>query len=419
MTQRLQFLYFIPLLLLELALGYVVLKLHTNEVMSLEGIIVFYVVAQCVITALVYIGYYFLVAKPANTANRMIKTIHENKDLTSKVPEFGMPDISELISSFNQITQDFDELCVKVKATNARLEPMAMELTDTNMGIYQRNHVQQSHNQNISNTLQEIEASAVNIDNSVTQINQATEDSRQTLEASEQSVDQSVATIHKMAESTLSAESISKKLNDSSSQIGDVIGMINTIAEQTNLLALNAAIEAARAGEAGRGFAVVADEVRNLSVQTQQSTLKIDEMVKEIQRDVDAVMNTMTQNRAHSEDSVESISQVKDHFDHIRGQVAEIIQKSNNISEAIVTNKKLINQIIEENNEMNLVNRDIINFTKNSAISEQDLIKLGQYMDGHFTGYVLSQKEFDKSLRKKKTASQEQIKKDDEDIELF
>lgn len=412
------FLLFLPLLILELVLGYGVLTLYTREILNTQGIIIFYIVSQCAVTAAVYFSYRLLVAKPAAMANNIIKGLHESKDLTLQVPAQGMHDIRELIRSVNQINKDFDELCIKVKSTNTRLEPMAMELTDTNMGIYQRNHVQQSHNQNISSTLQQIEASADDIDSSVNSINEFTKASRKTLDASEASVSQSVTTINKMAESTLSAENISKKLHESSSQIGDVIGMINTIAEQTNLLALNAAIEAARAGEAGRGFAVVADEVRNLSVQTQQSTLKIDEMIQHIQKDVEAVVNTMAQNRVDSENSVEGISDVKEHFDEIREQVAEIIRKADSIGTAISNNKELINQIIEENNEMNLVNKDIINFTKNSAISEKDLINLGKYMDSHLADYTLSQTEFDRSLRKKKVEDN-QHDDDEEDIELF
>jgi|GEM_PF-5981826 len=415
---KLSFLLFIPLLALELAVGYGALYLHTHEILSLQKIMIFYVACQCLVTIAVYISYWLLVGKPANILNKTIRAMHESKDLTSEAPELGMYDIRELARSVNQMTKDFDEMCVSVKSTNARLEPMALELTDTNMGIYQRNHVQQSYNQNISNTLKDIETSADNIGNSVESIKQSTQASQDTLETSEKSVAQSVLTIDKMAQSTLTAENISKKLHESSSQIGDVIGMINSIAEQTNLLALNAAIEAARAGEAGRGFAVVADEVRHLSVQTQQSTLKIDEMIQLIQKDVDAVVNTMKQNRIDSENSVEGISQVKEHFEDIRKQVAEIIQKSSSISEAILTNKELINQIIHENNEMNLVNKDIINFTKNSAISEKDLLNLGKYMESYLADYTLSQTEFDRSLRKKKNEKTASDVEGD-DIELF
>lgn len=411
------FIPFLTLLILELLLGFAMLSLHMAEAITIQGLVLLYCVSQCGITLAVYFGYLFLVAKPAKTAYRMLKDLHESKDLTKHLPVKGMPDICELISSFNQISADFDELCIKIKSTNARLEPMALELTDTNMGIFQRNHVQKSHNENISSTLQEIEASTEDIDDSVQSINQATQASRKTLDASEASVNESVTTIDQMAKSTLSAEKISRKLHESSSQIGDVIGMISTIAEQTNLLALNAAIEAARAGEAGRGFAVVADEVRNLSIQTQESTLKIDEMIQYIQNDVNAVVKTMEQNRNHSENSVKCISSVKEHFDDIRQQVADIINKAASIESSTKNNKVLVHQIIGENNEMNLVNKDIINFTRNSAISEKDLINLGKYMESHLAGYTLSQTEFDRSLRKKKTT--EEKKDHSEDIELF
>lgn len=414
---KLSFLLFFPLLALELVVGYATLQLYTREILSLKGIIAFYLACQCIVTLLVYLVYWMLIAKPASKLSQHIRALLDSKDLTSQVPELGIQNIKELSHSINQLTHDFEELCIKVKATTARLEPMALELTDTNMGIYQRNHVQQSHNQNISLTLKEIEASADNIASSVNQINHSTQASKNTLKASEKSVDQSVKTITKMAQSTLSAVNISKRLHESSSQIEDIVGMINSIAQQTNLLALNAAIEAARAGEAGRGFAVVADEVRNLSVQTQQSTLKIDEMIQHIQTDVNDVVNTMEQNKIDSEESVEKIVQVKAHFDDIRDQVAEIIHKSSKISKAIILNKDLINTIIDENNEMNIVNKDIIHFTKNSAISEKDLLNLGRYLDQHLTNYVLSQTEFDKGLREKKIENNDEP--DEEDIELF
>lgn len=411
----------VPMLVAQISLGIICIWAYTQQVLTLSGTAILYTAGELVFAALFYVIYYRAVSRPLAALKKAIHHMLDQKDLASHVPISGAKGIADLLKMFNQIIQAFDETLVNVSASTARLEPMSRELADTNMGLSQRNIIQKNHNESIAQSLNQVEQSSISMSSAVGEIMTVTETSNGTIRDSVDSVNRSYQVIHRLADETEAAVTISTKLHDSSREIGDVVNMINTIAEQTNLLALNAAIEAARAGEAGRGFAVVADEVRNLSIKTQESTLKIEEMIQVIQTDVDNVMRTMSDSQEASKNSVSTIDQVKKQFDLIHQQIDQITQKSYGIHAAIDEQRKLITQVIEENNEMNVINDDIVKFTKESAISENDLIGLGSYISKYLRTFSLSQTEFDTSMReKKKIADNDDTKKaDDDDIELF
>ncbi|MBX2807426.1 MAG: hypothetical protein KTR20_02255 [Cellvibrionaceae bacterium] len=403
----------------QLLLGLLFLYVQSRQNLGTATLLMAYTITQAVFAALFYWGYRQLVEQPAIIVQQAINRLTENRDLTVQIPTTGVVDTYDLIQHFNSLVAELDASLIKVSASVARLEPMSRELADTNMGINQRNIVQSTHNNSIAKILKNIELSATDIHKAVQSITEAAESSRDTLNNSIDAVDESVHAIDVLAKKTANAETISNRLHESSTQIGDVIDMINTIAEQTNLLALNAAIEAARAGEAGRGFAVVADEVRNLSIKTQESTLKIDDMIQQIQQDVADVMTTMTESKRGSEESVTKIHEVKEHFDHIHAQVEDITQKTTVISDCVHTNQDLITHVIEENRHMNEVSEDIVKFTRESAISETDLINLGKFIDKSLKNYVLTVTEFDTELREKKTANKNHAHDDSDDAVLF
>ena len=141
-------------------------------------------------------------------------------------------------------------------------------------------------------------------------------------------VDNVIADVQQLSEEMRNSMEAVNRLADNSTNISSILGTIKGIAEQTNLLALNAAIEAARAGEQGRGFAVVADEVRTLASRTQGSAAEIEGLIKEVQQNIERAVETMEINRTMVNKTVDSSGQVGEALESIQGSMHEIQTKT-------------------------------------------------------------------------------------------
>ncbi|MCQ4323868.1 methyl-accepting chemotaxis protein [Stutzerimonas stutzeri] len=255
-------------------------------------------------------------------------------DMTARYAVQSRDELGELGQVFNTTVAQIRELIERVGQTVAEVERQAGRVEsvsgESNQTVSeQRSQIEQvatAMNQ-MSATAQAVATSAEAAVGSAQSVNEETVSGRSLVVAQ-------VGGIQRLAEEIEQSVGVINQLAGDSKAISQVLDVIKGIAEQTNLLALNAAIEAARAGEQGRGFAVVADEVRGLAQRTQQSTAEIEQMIARLQGGVGAAVKTMHASHALAEDTVGQSAQVEQALENILGAVGLIVDQNQQIAAA-------------------------------------------------------------------------------------
>jgi methyl-accepting chemotaxis protein len=186
--------------------------------------------------------------------------------------------------------------------------------------------------------------------------------------------------IHQLSSEISEAEQVIKSLEKRSQDIGSIVGAITEISDQTNLLALNAAIEAARAGEYGRGFAVVADEVRMLASKTQDSTVKIQEMIALIQSETSTAVDVMTRSQSQAEQTINYSQQTSVVLEQIMASIIDIQNKNTEIARASHQQSEMANSIYSNINDINYSVESTLNHANQSTSDNGDLAQLSMLL---------------------------------------
>ncbi|MBK5970494.1 MULTISPECIES: methyl-accepting chemotaxis protein [Thiorhodovibrio] len=267
----------------------------------------------------------YFVTKPLHQMTEGLQGIAEGDgDLTRRLQVRGQDEIGRASAAFNAMMDNFRELIARVLEATRQLAGSAADLASiterTNEGVSrQRNEVDQ-----LATAMNEMSATAQEVARGAQEGAQATGEAKTAADNGTQVVSGAMHKIEQLAAEVQRAADVIAELGKDSQQIGSVLDVIRAIAEQTNLLALNAAIEAARAGEAGRGFAVVADEVRSLATRTQTSTEEIQTMIERLQQASTRAVRVMQESQRHAHSSLESSAEANHSLEAITSSATTI-----------------------------------------------------------------------------------------------
>lgn len=292
-----------------------------------------------------------------NMADNLNDIAKGEGDLTKRLTVTGEDEIAQLGRSFNLFVDKLQTIIADVANATAKVKSAANAIHDQTKVMSSQLISHNNETDQVVTAITEMSATASEVAQNTTQVAEATHAATGDVANAQRCVDASLEEISALMAQINNAASNIQSLSEQSKKINSVLSVIGGIAEQTNLLALNAAIEAARAGEQGRGFAVVADEVRSLASRTQSSTLEINEMLSELHKLVALAVKTMEESQQSCVRSVDSSRAISDSL----GSVTSAVTAINDMSTQIATAATEQSSVTEEINRNVLAIQEIVN----------------------------------------------------------
>lgn len=324
------------------------------------------ILGASILTVLVCVALFIiflrLIVNSIGTLKKQLDNIAEGEgDLTQRVPVETSDDLGQLATSFNQVLANLQSMVGSIQTLSENLGKEAMQLStaarDNNDGINRQNDLISM----VATAINEMQSAIEEVAGNASRAADVTRHAQETSEKGGRIIHDSSAQVQTLAEQILKAVEVIRKLSEDSKNITSVLEVIRGVAEQTNLLALNAAIEAARAGEQGRGFAVVADEVRTLAQRTQQSTEDIQRMITTLQTGVSDIVSVMETGSEQAGETERLATEAEKELKTILESMNDIMDV--NASVASATEEQT--QVVEE------INRNIVNINELASESSR------------------------------------------------
>ncbi len=353
-----------------------------NQVTSTKIISVL-VAILAVIMATMYFLYEYVVNRKLHHVAGTINTLAKGEgDLTIRLDESGSDELTDLAISLNKFLDHHQTFITEIGKSTEALTGSSANMTSIVENT--RNEILQQQTQTdmvatavneMAATVQEVASNAANAE---TAANQANDEAK----SGQGIVANNIASIRSLASEVENASQVIQKLHAESESIGSVLDVIKGIAEQTNLLALNAAIEAARAGEQGRGFAVVADEVRTLAGRTQESTTEIQNMIERLQGGTQEAVDVMENGRKAAEASVNQASEAGESLKNITKSVANISDINTQIATAAEEQSQVAEEINKNVTNINDIAKQTAEGTEKTTEASAELTQIAVSLQG-------------------------------------
>ena len=316
---------------------------------------------QTLISAGIIIAFSIFFAKSFSKPIRLIVSHLEriaSGDFTKKLELNRRDELGQLSISVDQMTDQISEMIREVSNCAHEVAGASTQIAATAEQLSMGLNRQEAQTNDVSAAIEEMSSSIAGIAEQSTTAAKTSNDAGQQAEQGGAAVSSTIEEIGRIEKQVNEAVSAVKLLGERSEEIGEIIAVINDIADQTNLLALNAAIEAARAGEQGRGFAVVADEVRKLAERTQQATEQVSTSIREIQHDTSSAINEIEKGSESVKLGVDKATDTGKSLSEIVESSRSIKQMVEGISESIAEQNSATESIAQATTEIASVTRE-------------------------------------------------------------
>ncbi len=317
------------------------------------------------------------ITKPLAEVNRILDIVASG-DMTQRLDDTAKDEFGELSRSCNTLIASLRSLIQGIISRSTQLAAASEETSAITGESSQAIRNQQAQVEQAATATTEMSSTSQTVSNSAQQALKEIKNADKEAERVKGISSQNKSTIEQLAREVESASLVINKLHQDSASIGSILDVIRGIADQTNLLALNAAIEAARAGEQGRGFAVVADEVRSLASKTQASTQEIQAMIESLQTGAEAAVTAMSKGKQQADSCVEQSDLANAALDSITSAVALAHDVSEEISTAAQEQQQVSQEISERLESIVAIAEQTAEGANQTNISSSEVAKLAE-----------------------------------------